>query len=282
MWLAVALQAGAYAYVRYIEPNWIQVSRVTVREGPLLETLRGSRIVHITDLHIERLGVRERSLIRLVNAQQPDWIVMTGDFINAAEGWPVALEVVRRLRAAHGVFAVPGNTDNHFLTPAQFEDGLASIGVTVLRNRAVLLGETGAWLVGVDDPVHDRDRLPVALAEVAEVAGRRRQGAHAREDAQPSAPVILLAHAPEIMQSAVPAGIPLVLVGHTHGGQLGIPWLRRLSRYAERGPYVSGGSYRVGPVHLYVNRGIGSKVLPYRFLAPPEVAVITFQPSEAD
>lgn len=259
----VSLELAAFGYVRFVEPNWIMITRLRVHDTDLARALGRARIVQITDLHIDRFGFRERQMIWQVNRHHPDWIVITGDLINRREGWPVALEVIRRLRATHGIWVVPGNTDNLFLTPQQFEQGLEGIGARVLRNARVPMGETGAWLVGVDDPVERHDRLDRALAGL-ELAAR--------------SSVILLAHSPDIMPSAVRERIPLVLVGHTHGGQLGIKWIRQLSSYAERGPYMSG-RFQQGDTLLYVNRGIGSKVLPYRFLAPPEVTVVEFRPS---
>ena len=255
----VALEAAVFSYARLIEPNWIVVRYLHIRHEALAEALGSTRLVHLTDLHTERLGWRERRLVQLANREQPEWIVITGDFVNDAQGWPAALEVIRQLTATRGIVAVPGNTDNHFLTPRQFDEGLQAIGVKVLRNAALPLGAAGAWLVGVDDPVNKQDRLEQALREVP--AG---------------APVVLLAHSPDIMPDAVAAEIPLVLVGHTHGGQIGIPWLIRFSSYANRGRHILGGLYHDGPTQLYLNRGIGSKVMPYRLLAPPEITVITF------
>jgi len=261
----VVLEAAVFSYARLIEPNWIVVRYLHIRHEALAEALGSTRLVHLTDLHTERLGWRERRLVQLANREQPEWIVITGDFVNDAQGWPAALEVIRQLQAARGIVAVPGNTDNHFLTPRQFDEDLQAIGVKVLRNAAVPLGATGAWLVGVDDPVNRQDRLKLALRGVP----------GSGTSAQP--PVILLAHSPDIMPDAVAAEIPLVLVGHTHGGQIGIPWLIRFSSYANRGRYVLGGLYHDGPTQLYLNRGIGSKVMPYRLLAPPEITVISFE-----
>lgn len=263
--LMVILGLGLFVYVWLVEPNWIVVTHVQVRHDRLAQAMGATRLLQLSDLHLERYGMRERHMVRVVNRQRPDWVVITGDLINGAEGWPSALQVLHDLRATQGVWVVPGNTDNHFLTPRQFDEGLSAIGVRVLRNAAASMGETGVWLVGVDDPVFERDALPSAM-----------QGLPARD---PAVPVILLAHAPEILPDAVDAHIPLVLVGHTHGGQCGIAWLRRFFRYADRGPYVSGGLYQVGPVSLYVNRGIGTKKLPYRFLAPPEVTVVQLVPA---
>ncbi|PIQ83267.1 MAG: hypothetical protein COV75_08375 [Candidatus Omnitrophica bacterium CG11_big_fil_rev_8_21_14_0_20_63_9] len=265
-WLArillFTLLAGTgYVYVRYIEPNWITVSHLRIKHDGLAQALGPSRIVHITDLHIARVGWRERSLIRTVNRQRADWIVITGDLINTREGWPAALEVIKGLQAHEGIWVVPGNTDNAWITPEKFQADLEAIRVRVLRNANAPLGKTGAQIVGVDDPVNGRANLVEALI-----------GLH--PNAMP--PTILLAHSPDIFAAAQHEQLPLVLVGHMHGGQIGIEWVRRLSEYADRGPYMAGRFEENGTV-MYVNRGIGWKARPYRFLAAPEVGVVEFR-----
>jgi len=261
--LLLVLEVGGYVYTRHLEPNWVMVTHLNVANDELAQALGRARIVQITDLHIEHFGFREHAMIWQVNRQRPDWIVITGDLLNEREGWSVTLEVIKRLKAAHGVWVVPGNTDNAFLSADEFQEGLSKIGAHVLRNSRRELGQTGAWLVGVDDPVEHQDQLKEALKGL---------------NPQALPPIILLAHSPDIFPAATDAHIPLVLVGHTHGGQVGVEWIRRFSKYADRGPYVSGGLYRDHDTQLYVNRGIGWKIMPYRFLAPPEVTVIQFRP----
>jgi predicted MPP superfamily phosphohydrolase len=261
----VACAAVGFVYARYLEPNWVTVSRVRIEHDGLARALGQARIVHVTDLHIERFGFREKSLINQVNWQRPDWIVITGDLINDKQGWPAALYTIGRLQAEHGVWVVLGNTDNAQLGAKDFEAGLRKVGARVLRNARTPFGKTGAWLVGVDDPADRPGHLEQALREF---------------DPKTLPPIVLLAHVPDVLPRASEAGIPVVLAGHTHGGQLGIPWLRRFSDYADRGPYVSGGLYRQGGTTLFVNRGIGSKARPHRFFCPPEVAVIEFIPAK--
>jgi hypothetical protein len=189
----IGLECAGYSYIRYLEPNWIMITRLRVRSTELAAALGRARVVQITDLHIDRFGFRERQMIWQVNRYRPDWIVITGDLINGREGWPVALAVIKELRAANGIWVVPGNTDNLFITPPPLEQGVEEIGAHVLRNARVPMGDRGAWLVGVDDPVERRDRLEHALA-----------GLLLTERSS----VILLAHSPDIMRRAggPPAG----------------------------------------------------------------------------
>lgn len=259
--MLVLLTGAGYVYVRYIEPNWITVSRLRIKHDGLAQALGPAKIVHITDLHIARIGWRERSLIRTVNRQRADWIVITGDLINTREGWPSALEVIKGLQAHEGIWVVPGNTDNAWIDPEKFQADLEAIRVRVLRNANAPLGNTGARIAGVDDPVNGRANLVEALIGLP-------------PNAMP--PTILLAHSPDIFSAAQHEQLPLVLVGHMHGGQIGIEWVRKLSDYADRGPYMAGRFEENGTV-MYVNRGIGWKTRPYRFLAAPEVGVVEFR-----
>ncbi|MCM8812069.1 MAG: DUF6067 family protein [Candidatus Omnitrophica bacterium] len=248
-----------FFYVRVVEPNRLTVTRLELTRGLLAQALDGRRLVHLADLHVDRLGFREQQLVRQVNALNPDWIVITGDLVNRAEGWPVALDLIEQLRALGGIWVVPGNTDNAALPAGTFSEGLAAAGARVLRNESAALEDTGVWLAGVDDPVEGRDRLSQAVSGIPT-----------------GAPVILLAHSPDIMPEAVKAGIPLVLAGHTHGGQIGIGWIRRFSDHANRGPYMSG-RIQEGKTVLYISRGIGWKERPYRLMAPPEIGRLDFR-----
>ena len=125
--LVVLVTVGAgFTYIRYIEPNWIMVTRLRVTHDGLAQALGKARVVQLADLHIERVGMRERALVARVNAYRPDWIVITGDLINDRKGWVNALEVISRLRAKQGIWVVPGNTDNAHLDGRQFAVDLES------------------------------------------------------------------------------------------------------------------------------------------------------------
>lgn len=247
-----------------VEPNWIEVHPVHIKDPQLSSIVGDTKIIHITDIHLTGgLGFLEKQLIAKANALEPDLIFITGDFVDHEDQIPSALELIRSLKASLGIFGVPGNTDHIVMDSETLKDSLAPAGIDILINESRSLrlptGRT-LQLVGIDDPKYGYDKFGKALKGT---------------DVQ--APVVLLAHAPGIFEDAVREKINLVLVGDTHGGQVGIPQLIRRSEYANRTPYMKG-LFKKGRTQMYVNRGIGTKTLPIRFLCRPEIAVVEVKP----
>lgn len=246
-----------------IEPNWIAVERVVVSDAELAQVLSGVTVVQISDLHVRnKPGYRENSLIEKVNSLNPDIVLITGDILQNIDELHVAASLVQRLKARYGIFAVPGNTDYQRFKMDRLVEELSKAGVVFLRNENLSVPLPNGKilrLAGVDDPVSKRANLTKALA-----------GIPAAE------PVLLMAHGPSIYTQAILAGVNLVLVGHTHGGQVGIPWLIRQSEYANRSDVISG-IVRDGKTTMYVNRGIGTKTLPIRLFCRPEITAFTFK-----
>ena len=256
----VILGSTLGVYARFIEPNWIVVSRVVIRDAELAKSLEGVRIVQISDIHVTGgLGMREAQLVKKVNALKPDFLFITGDFVDHLREVKPMRELLSKFKARMGIWGVPGNTDHISFDGREFADALQLAGIKILVNESerlqVAVGKY-FWLVGSDDPVYGYADLDRALSGVP-----------------PGAPTILLAHAPNIFDKAIREKINLVLVGHTHGGQIGIPFLVHLSEYANRTPYMRG-LFKKDATQLYVNRGIGTKTLPIRFLCPPEISLI--------
>jgi uncharacterized protein len=166
-------------------------------------------------------------------------------------------ERLATLRAPRGVIAVLGNHD-WYAGARQIADALVEAGIAVLEDEAVRAGE-GLWVAGVGDNRIRGADLDRALADVPE-----------------GKPVLLISHDPDVFPS-VPARVALTLSGHTHGGQVGIPYLRKPfvpSLYGER--YVRGHVVEDGR-HLYVSSGVGTSGIPVRLLLPPEVIILTLR-----
>jgi uncharacterized protein len=243
-----------------VEPNWIEVKPVPIHDAALATVIGDTRIVQISDLHLTKgLGFRERELIKKINALNADLIFITGDFIDHISQIGPAKELIRRLKANIGIYGVPGNTDHIVLKAPELARQLEPAGIKILINESVdiaLRNGKSLKVVGLDDPKYGHDKIGMALRGVPV-----------------GVPSVLLAHAPEIFEEAAREGINLVLAGDTHGGQVGIPFLIRLSDYANRSPYISG-FYKRKDTTMYVNRGIGMKTLPIRFLCRPEISMI--------
>ena len=228
------------------------------------ERLEGLRVAVVSDLHTGAPWVDERKVERVVakvNAARPDLVALVGDYADPTVplGEPVAPEAVAAelagLRAPLGVFAVLGNHDWHHYGE-RVPRALREAGLEVLENDAVAVEHNGEvlWVAGLGD-LRERDAdVSVALAMVP--AGQA---------------LIALTHDPDTFPS-LRERADVVLAGHTHGGQIGLPIVRRAAA-PSRGGYT-GGEVREAGGYMYVSRGVGTTGLPIRFAAPPEIAVL--------
>jgi predicted MPP superfamily phosphohydrolase len=228
------------------------------------QRLDGLRVAVISDLHTGAPWVDERRLARIVgkvSAYRPDLVALVGDYADPAVplGRPVAPEAVAAelgaLRAPLGVFAVLGNHDWYHYGE-RVPRALREAGVEVLENDAVAVewGGEVLWIAGLADMRERGADVAVALAMVPQGQA-----------------LIALTHDPD-MFPFLRDRADVVLAGHTHGGQIGIPVLRRAAIQSHGG--YTGGEVREGGGFMYVSRGVGTTGLPIRLAAPPEVAVL--------
>ncbi len=258
------------SYGRHVEPTWLELTRHQVAIPALPPAFHNFRIVHLSDLHgghaVPLAYLREA--VNLANAQKPDLIAVTGDFIHKGfRHIDRVAELVGQLTAPHGVFAVLGNHDfsvrnalgirRHRRLHQVIEAALRRHRVQVLRNTAMRLEHQGSHLhlAGVDDLWSGGCDLETALG-----------------DLPGHAPRILLAHNPRTVQRLNGQRCDLLLSGHTHGGQIDWPGVGRLL-LGRRGRRFAAGMYRYRDSLLYVNRGIGYGFR-FRFGVRPEVAVL--------
>jgi predicted MPP superfamily phosphohydrolase len=265
--LGAAAGAGVAAWALLVEPRRVVVERRTLRLRRWPASLSGLRVAVLADLHAGGPHVRERRLERIaakVRGERPDLLALLGDYVDPEVplGRRVTPEAVAsRLRDIDpplGGVAVLGNHDWQNDAP-RIAAALRDAGITVLENDAVRAGEK-LWVAGLADPF-----------------GRRPDVAAALENVPAEAPVIALTHRPDLFPR-IPTRVALTLAGHTHGGQIGLPWVRGRvapSRYGDR---YTGGVVEEGGRPMYVSRGIGTAWLPMRFRAAPEVAVLTLVP----
>lgn len=241
------------------EPFMLSIERQEIHLRRLPARLDGLRIVHLSDLHYGPL-VNPAHLERAVSAAnelRPDLIALTGDYISQDRIYAApCAEVVGKLRARYGVYAVLGNHD-HWTDATLIADLFRAEGVRVLINegsRMDVRGET-FWLAGVDDTMVGLEDLSLALA-----------GSRAGEFK------LLLAHNPVILRRAARANVDLVLSGHTHGGQ--VTWRSEKNRSGRPRRRMLRGLGRRSNTQIYVTRGLGTVVLPIRYGCPPEISVL--------
>lgn len=260
---------GALLYGTLWERRWIEINHHPLPIEDLPSGLHGLRIVHLSDLHVDAYTTRRwlERVVRTVNALEPDLVVFTGDLVTHEPGYiGPCVEGLEGLRARLGVFAVLGNHD-HWAGSQRLVTELRRLGVRVLCNAHARLGASAGddgtlWLVGVDDPHLKRARLDLALEGVGD------------------GPRVLLSHSPDIIEEAA-GRVDVILMGHTHGGQVCFPWVGPLfgaTRRPSSRAFLAG-MRRAGSTTCYTNRGLGTVLLPIRFNCRPEVAVLTLAPA---
>jgi predicted MPP superfamily phosphohydrolase len=270
--LTIAAQfVGTAALYRaaLVEPRRLALSHLRVSSDRLPAGAPPVRILHIGDIHLERIGEREERLLELARSAQPDLILISGDYVNLSynvdpQTHAQVRDLLCRLHARYGVFAVLGSppVDLHAVIPEVF-DGLP---VRLLRDEAVevtLSRGRRLTLLGLDCH-HDIARDAATLARV--LAGAPGDG-----------PRVLLYHSPELMLAAAEQGIALYLCGHTHGGQVRLPLIGPVLTASKLGRRFVMGHYTRGRTHLYVTRGIGFEGLSaprVRLLCPPEITLV--------
>jgi len=232
------------------------------------------RIVQLSDIHLDEYTepfFLER-IVHQVNSLAPDLVLLTGDFITHGSLTFIAgrhalrrcAEILATLTAPLR-YAILGNHDVSFNAPLVIE-ALTSHGTPVLVNQHLPIERNGTrlWLCGVDDPGTSHPDLDLTLP------------------VKPDGPVLLMAHEPDFADHVIAhpraSLVDLMLAGHSHGGQIRLPFLGPLI-LPPMGEKYPEGHYRFNRMQLYVNRGIGTVGLPFRLNCPPEVTVITLQPA---
>jgi len=253
--LGIVGGTGVYAYT--YGRHALDVTRTSIPVAGLPPALHGLRIGLITDIHRSRWVSHEdvANAVMALLAEHPDLVVLGGDYVTWGDPDYVgpSSEALSPLAAPHGVFAILGNHDNdHDMPPA-----LARYGIQVLRDA--------------------RTRLTIRN-ESLDLVGIRfwtKRASDIARVARGSGPMtILLAHDPRRLTEAAELSIPLVLSGHTHGGQVVLPVVGAVA--AQKFPVVSGVGRR-GRSAIFVSRGLGTIYVPVRVNCPPEVAVLTLE-----
>jgi uncharacterized protein len=256
---ALALNLTHAARAALTEPYMLTVEHQPIVLRKLPKELDGFRIVQLSDVHHGPFSSTEQieRAVQTANRLRPDIIALTGDYISRERHYAApCAEMLGRLEAKYGVYAVLGNHD-HWTDAALITDLFRAEGITVLINQGVHFEHRGAsfWLAGVDDTMVGLEDIPLALAG-------------ARKDEMK----LLLAHNPIVLRRAARAGVDLVLSGHTHGGQVALRSDRSASGRPRR--RLLKGLGRQGNTQIYVNRGLGTVILPVRYGCPPEVSLL--------
>lgn len=273
---AAALGAGGVGYAYEVEPGWIEVTSLQLDLPRLPAEFDGYRILQVSDIHADEWMTSERlsEIVRLVNGQRPDLVVITGDFVtsedftevSASDVAPGLVEPLSRLKPRDSTVAVLGNHD-HWTDPELVRHVVRESGITELSNSVHTVEREDATLhvAGVDDVMENQDRLDLVLDRLPS-----------------SGAAVLLAHEPDFAGTSAATGrFDLQLSGHSHGGQIRLPLLGApvLPPLARKYPK---GLYEVVEMIQYTNRGLGMIEPRVRFNCRPEITVFTLQVADSD
>src|SRR6267142_5961879 len=256
---ALALNLSEAARSALTEPFRLTIEHHQIHLKRLPPAFDGFRIVQLSDIHHSPFTSRaqiERA-VETANSLQPDIVALTGDYISKERQYAApCAELLGKLRARYGIFAVLGNHD-HWTDAALITDLFRAEGITVLVNQGMRFENKGAafWLAGVDDTMVGLEDLPLALAGSGDDEMK-----------------LLLAHNPIILRRAARAAVDLVLSGHTHGGQ--VAWRSERSPSGRPRRRLLKGLGQRGNTQIYVTRGLGTVILPIRYGCPPEVSLL--------
>ncbi len=262
---------GLPFYASEIARHRIGIERLTLRLARLPDAFRGLRIVQISDFHYAEFteAFFIRMIVDEVNRLKPDVVVFTGDYITRGF-WSYehtiafayqCVEMLGHVQCAER-YAILGNHDC-MLNRALVLDALRTHRITALDNEAVPLEREGRrlWFAGTGDALCGQMKLDQALPAASQADGE---------------PVILLVHEPDVLPQVARHKVDLMLSGHTHGGQVRFPFLPPMFLPGLGQKYVEG-LFQMGATQLYVNRGVGTVNLPFRFNCLPEITEITLE-----
>lgn len=305
---AAGAAAGAAAYALFVEPRWLQCTRTRMTFATLPAELDGLRIALLTDLHASAdtpPGLIGRA-VEMTLRERPDLVAITGDIAADEHMLELTLDQLATLRAPLGVYIVPGNHDYRDVGIERWHDAVSRRRNLIdLTNRARLLeiphgapegagaGQSRRRYTTGTDEVADRTAagdvlragsyVRLCIAGVDDLAeGRPRLDA--LHGMAPRDFTILLAHNPDQAERARRGidRVDLILSGHTHGGQVRLPWLGALVNSAEHADLYEAGVRRRPWTQVYTSRGIGTVHLPVRFLTRPEIAIVTLSSGARD
>jgi predicted MPP superfamily phosphohydrolase len=261
IFLTVILVLGIYGF--FVEPDEIEVHHLNMNDTLFGKALKGMTAVHISDLHIGKIGGREEKLLEIIDDIDPDMIFLTGDYVKWDGDYEPALTFLSQLHAKVGVWAVMGDYD-----------------YSNSRKSCLFCHEQGTGKVTSRHPArfirNSSDLVNLHNGDI-KVCGIDIKGEEDKEGKiDERGPAIILCHSPLDFDRLDNNSEILMLSGDTHGGQVPFPcWFWNLLGYEKNSKY-NRGLYREGNKMMYVSRGIGTSHIPIRIFRRPEVVVLHF------
>lgn len=268
------LGSGGYVYAHNIEPSLLDIQSIQIKHSLIPRSFDGVKIVQFSDTHLGfQYNLNQlKKVINIINSYQPDVVFFTGDLMDNPTEYKHIEEIVpilKQIKAPLGKYCIYGNHDHGGYGSTIYKRIMQSANFSLLQNQSSpIIGSDGSriYLIGIDDAMLGRPDFNLAQQNVPDNAFK-----------------ILLSHAPDLADRALQYNIHWQLSGHSHGGQVKIPFIGALviPPFAQKYPE---GHYLIGEnnkLNLYVNRGLGTTRLPFRFMAKPELTIFTLCKAEA-
>lgn len=264
----VGLSGGTYYYAREIEPSLLDIHKKVITSNNIPSSFNDFKIVQFSDTHIGFHYTLEQfnDLVTTINKLKPDLIVFTGDLVDKPDKYhwnDKLIQSLRALQANHGKFWIYGNHDHGGYGTNIVKNTMDQSEFKLLKNdhTVIKINSERFILAGIDDVMLGKPDLNLTL-----------------KNANPDLFTILLAHEPDYADTTRQYPVDIQLSGHSHGGQVRFPFLGHLYTPAYAEKYVQGEYvFDDDQLTLYVNRGIGTTRLPYRFLCKPEIHEFTLK-----
>ncbi|MBE5103976.1 metallophosphoesterase [Bacillus thuringiensis] len=258
-----------YYYAKYIEPYTLSFTQHTLKSQLIPTSFHGMKILQFSDLHLGYYFSLQHlsQIVSKINAANPDIVLFTGDLIDNYQTYtdtPFVASILKNIQAPFGKFAIYGNHDHGGYGTEYYDHIMRESGFELLQNREKrirLLDNSEISIFGLDDILLGKPRIKETLR-------------HAQQHIY----TIVLVHEPDIASQIATYPIDLQLSGHSHGGQVQIPFLGAIITPSLAKQYVEG-LYNIQDLTLYVNRGLGRTRVPFRFMAKPEITLFTLQHS---
>ncbi len=257
--ILAAIGIICFLYSWFIEPYRIEVNVIPIRTDKLKQA--SFRVVQFSDLHCNTKQRNEKTVVEIINSLKPDVIVFTGDALNTPAALALFKETMKNLEASIAKLAVYGNWDTRHWGKLDYYSGT---GFKLLDAETVELAKNGETITFSGLSCDNPHAVEKTLRNLSKDCFN-----------------LFCYHFPDLIEYMDSLNVDLYLCGHTHGGQVALPFYGALITLSEPGKKYESGMYLVGKTTLYVNRGIGLERLPapqVRFFARPEITVFDIEP----
>ena len=266
--LIISLISSVIAYGTFVSVSSISIVNQKISSTKINDDMNDLKIAFISDIHYNHFMNKERltKMIERINAFKPDILLFGGDLFDDPTLYPIdenvtkeLAECLSQLQADYGKFAVLGETDHHENVLPIVEDLLFQADFELLNNQNIQLTKEGSstiYLIGIDSLVGGNPDVEMSLQEV-----------------DTNAFTIVLTHAPDLISQLPSNGIDLVLAGHSHGGQIALPFIGELNK-KEGALSYSKGEYWINQTQLIVSNGMGTTDTDIRIFADPQCHIL--------